>query len=197
VDRQRPKERRSPLAQKDRKRRSRLRLCARERRRSARERRDARSVPPRPQAPVSKCLGGSARKSTHPPSPVKHGRQASDSIYQKRLSALNYAEPTRGYCFSASSGNRSTKPPISPEVRNSTASSLRNSAPILARASSQECTGIASTPAAYTRSIISLRLACSWVPAPWLAGSNMKTRSQPLNTSSYHSSLLRLRHENV
>ena len=33
--------------------------------------------------------------------------------------------------------------------------------------------------------------------APWFAGSNMKTRSQPLKTSSYHSSLLRLRHENV
>ena len=78
----------------------------------------------------------------------------------------NYAEARSGYFFSASSGNRSIKPPISPEVRNSTASSLRNSAPILARPSSQECTGMASTPAAYTRSIISLRLACSWVPAP-------------------------------
>jgi hypothetical protein len=64
----------------------------------------------------------------------------------------NYAEPRSGYCVSASSGNRSIKPPISPEVRNSTASSIRNSAPILARPSSQECSGVASTPAARARS---------------------------------------------
>ena len=84
-----PKSGVAPWLRKTGKRRSRLRLCARERRRSARERRDARSARrPRPQAPVPKCPGGSARKSGHPPSPVKHGRQASDSIYQKRLSAL-------------------------------------------------------------------------------------------------------------
>ena len=63
----------APWRRKTGKRRSRLRLCARERRRSARERRDARSARrPRPQAPVPKCPGGSARKSGHPLSPVKH-----------------------------------------------------------------------------------------------------------------------------
>jgi hypothetical protein len=69
-----PKSGVAPWLRKTGKRRSRLRLCARERRRSARERRDARSARrPRPQAPVPKCPGGSARKSGHPPSPVKHG----------------------------------------------------------------------------------------------------------------------------
>jgi hypothetical protein len=194
VDRQRPKEPRSALAQNDKE--TAITFPAVRPRTSAL----------RPGTP--RCSKRSPTPATSAVPTARRGSRFTRSPRQTRVPTVgcdlpvkiertNHVEPRSGYCFSASSGNRSIRPSISPEVRNNTASSLRNSAPILARPSAQECMGMASTPAAYTRSIISLRLACSWVPAPWFAGSNMKTRSQPLNTSSYHSSLLRLRHENV
>ena len=81
MDRQRPKEPRSALAQKDRE--TAISFPAVRPRTSALRpgtpRCSKRSPPPATSA-VPKCVDGSARKSIHPRSPVKHGRRASNTI---------------------------------------------------------------------------------------------------------------------